>query len=154
MRVELITSSYRLQFIKASPVFNGSTHMLKISTCRNTLLKKQLALKRDSLTVEYAFCFSLKTPWVTINSTAFPGNFLVEKQATAETCLVRFPCHRAEGGLWGAFIWWMLLLNNYGFITDVATSQWHLLNAEVKAQKDEYKTGNYQNSHRQTNYPN
>lgn len=58
----------------------------------------------------------------------------------------------AEGGLGSR--WWMMLLNNYSSITDVATSQRHFLNTEAKPQKDEYKTGNEQNSLIWVNYPN
>lgn len=72
------------------------------------------------------------------------------KQARARSSRIRG--HWAEGGL--GLHWWVMLLNNYGFTTDVATSQRHLLNTEAKPQKDEYKTGNEQNSLIWMNYPN
>lgn len=56
------------------------------------------------------------------------------KQAVAGK--VRFRCHRAEGGLWGGSVWWMLPLNEYGLVKDAAASRRHLLNTEVKPSKD------------------
>lgn len=45
--------------------------------------------------------------------------------------------------MWGGLVWWMLLLNDCGFRTDVVTSVRHLLNAELKKKqktgRNEYK---------------
>lgn len=60
--------------------------------------------------------------------------------------------------MWCGLVWWMLLLNDCGFKTGVATSVRHPLNTEKKKQpktgRKEYKIGNYQNLYGQTNYPN
>lgn len=57
--------------------------------------------------------------------------------------------------MWCGLVWWMLLLNDCGFKTGVATSVRHPLNTEEKKKtgRNEYKIGNYQNFYGQTNYP-
>lgn len=69
---------------------------------------------------------------------------LAEKQITAENWpLVPATEQRRGPGLaWGD-----------GCPALKTTQMWHFLNTEVNAQEDEYKTGDYQNSHLQTGYP-
>lgn len=60
-----LNPSHGPQSTTAQPASSGGTHGYIFSTCRSSL-KRLLALKRDSLIVEYAFCFTLKTPGLTL----------------------------------------------------------------------------------------
>lgn len=77
-----LNSFHGPQSTTAQPGFRGGTHGYVFSTCSS--LKRQLALKRDSLIVEYAFCFTLKTPELILTIPLFSKQLSHGKAGKAE----------------------------------------------------------------------